>query len=213
MEKFPNEIIHFIENMPINKISIGLSNDNVYEVVGINNYIIKTSPNIERLEREKTIFEWLFKNDLLPVPEVIFWLKTNKKGYLITKKIRGKMALNPFYLRQPIKLAKILNEAIEMISKVPLDKYPYPEEIKKEKKYVFSHGDLCLPNIILRNNHIVGFVDMGESGIEEKWYDVATCLRSYEFNLKSKKHSQDFLNVLIKPDIKRIMEFYPVVFS
>ena len=47
---------------------------------------------------------------------------------------------------------------------------------------VFSHGDYCLPNVILENGHIKGFIDLGNSGIADKWCDIALCYRSLKHN-------------------------------
>jgi aminoglycoside 3'-phosphotransferase-2 len=45
---------------------------------------------------------------------------------------------------------------------------------------VLTHGDLGLPNIILRQNDGVGFVDVGRAAVSDRWRDLALCLRSIE---------------------------------
>ena len=47
---------------------------------------------------------------------------------------------------------------------------------------VLSHGDLCLPNILIDNGDISGFIDMGNCGIADKWEDIAMCYRSLNHN-------------------------------
>ena len=47
---------------------------------------------------------------------------------------------------------------------------------------VLSHGDLCLPNILIDNGDISGFIDMGNCGIADKWEDIAMCYRSLRHN-------------------------------
>lgn len=207
---FPKEIQDFIGKNIIKEISIGRSGDSVYEIFGINNYILKISSNIKMLENEKNIYQWLHINNKLPVPEVLCWYKNKFFGYLITKKIRGKMACDNYFLKRPKKLAEFLVEAIEMMSNVDISNFPFC--INKDN-FVFSHGDLCLPNIIIRNNKIVGFVDMGDAAIRDKEYDVATSLRSYEYNLNSKKYSEYFLNLFKNINKDRVMEYYPIVFG
>ncbi len=54
---------------------------------------------------------------------------------------------------------------------------------RPDEQYVFSHGDYCLPNIIVNNGSISGFVDLGRAGIADKWQDIALCVRSIEHNL------------------------------
>lgn len=57
---------------------------------------------------------------------------------------------------------------------------------KPMETFVFSHGDLCLPNIFAKDNKISGFVDLGSSGIADKYQDVALCYRSIEHNFNGR---------------------------
>ena len=45
-----------------------------------------------------------------------------------------------------------------------------------------SHGDLCLPNILIDHGHVSGLIDLGETGIGDKWRDLALCWRSLKWN-------------------------------
>ena len=47
---------------------------------------------------------------------------------------------------------------------------------------VLSHGDLCLPHILIDNGDINGFIDMNNCGIADKWEDIAMCYRSLRHN-------------------------------
>ena len=47
---------------------------------------------------------------------------------------------------------------------------------------VLSHGDYCLPNIFLEHGKVTGFIDLGNAGIGDKWYDIALCYRSLKHN-------------------------------
>ena len=46
----------------------------------------------------------------------------------------------------------------------------------------FSHGDCCLPNIFFSGNRVSGFIDLGDSGVADKWRDLALCFRSLRHN-------------------------------
>ena len=48
---------------------------------------------------------------------------------------------------------------------------------------VFSHGDLCLPNVLVDCKGIAGFVDLGGAGCADRWRDIAICVRSLKDNL------------------------------
>ena len=52
---------------------------------------------------------------------------------------------------------------------------------------VFTHGDYCLPNVLLLDDgkgglKIGGFVDCGNAGIADPYQDLALCARSIAFN-------------------------------
>lgn len=47
---------------------------------------------------------------------------------------------------------------------------------------VLSHGDFCLPNIFIKDGQISGFIDLGKTGIGDKWRDIALLYRSLKHN-------------------------------
>ncbi len=57
---------------------------------------------------------------------------------------------------------------------------------KPEEELVLSHGDYCLPNIFGINDEITGYIDLGKTGIADKWCDIALCYRSLSHNYSGK---------------------------
>lgn len=51
---------------------------------------------------------------------------------------------------------------------------------------VFSHGDYCLPNLFLKEGKISGFLDLGRSGVADRYQDIALCYRSLLHNYDGK---------------------------
>jgi len=51
-----------------------------------------------------------------------------------------------------------------------------------DEEPVLSHGDFCLPNVMFADGTLSGFIDLGRSGIADKWCDIAICHRSIKHN-------------------------------
>ena len=66
--------------------------------------------------------------------------------------------------------------------KTPENIYKYLIENKFEEELCFTHGDLSLPNIFVYKNNFSGFIDIGESGVADKWFDLAILVKTLERN-------------------------------
>lgn len=67
--------------------------------------------------------------------------------------------------------------------KDPEDLLNWLESHQPEYEPVFSHGDLCLPNVFFEGGKVSGFIDLGDAGIGDKWRDIALCCRSLRHNM------------------------------
>ncbi len=47
-----------------------------------------------------------------------------------------------------------------------------------DEELVFSHGDMSLPNVFFKDDHVSGFIDLGLAGVSDKWQDIAIAYRS-----------------------------------
>lgn len=56
------------------------------------------------------------------------------------------------------------------------------KENKPVEDFVFSHGDYCLPNVFIKDDKVSGFVDLGRSGVGDRYQDIALCYRSLKHN-------------------------------
>jgi kanamycin kinase len=48
---------------------------------------------------------------------------------------------------------------------------------------VVCHGDYCLPNVLVSGHTVAGFVDLGELGVADRWWDLAVGSWSVTWNL------------------------------
>ena len=48
---------------------------------------------------------------------------------------------------------------------------------------VVCHGDYCPPNVLLEDWDPVGFLDLGELGVADRWWDLAIATWSLDWNL------------------------------
>ncbi len=47
---------------------------------------------------------------------------------------------------------------------------------------VVCHGDYCVPNILMNEKGVVGYVDLGELGVSDRWWDLAVATWSLTWN-------------------------------
>lgn len=73
------------------------------------------------------------------------------------------------------------------------------EDNQPELDPVFSHRDLCLPNVFFEDGKISGFIDLGDCGISDRWRDIALCHRSLKANISG--HYATEPNPDFDPDI------------
>lgn len=87
--------------------------------------------------------------------------------------------------------------------------YKYLVENKvKETKLCLSHGDLSIPNIFYVDDEISGFIDLGDAGIADMWFDIAILVKSLRRNYETVEAEKYLFKCLdMKPDYEKI-EYY-----
>lgn len=84
-------------------------------------------------------------------------------------------------------------------------------ETKPEKEdLIFTHGDYCLPNVILENGKLSGFVDWGSAGVADKYQDIGLITRSIESNFGAEWTKMFFEIYGIEPNWEKI-NFYQLL--
>jgi kanamycin kinase/aminoglycoside 3'-phosphotransferase-2 len=84
------------------------------------------------------------------------------------------------------------------------------ETVPADEDLVFTHGDYCLPNIILEKEKLSGFVDWGNAGVADKYQDIALLTRSVKFNFGASQTNYLFDALGLKPDLQKI-RFYTLL--
>lgn len=56
------------------------------------------------------------------------------------------------------------------------------------------HGDYCLPNVMLDDWQLSGFIDVAEGGVGDRHYDIAWGLWTIQYNLKNPAYGELFLD-------------------
>lgn len=73
---------------------------------------------------------------------------------------------------------------------------------------VFTHGDYCLPNVMIVDERLSGFVDLGRSGIGDPYRDLALIDRTLDRNLGADWTERFFARYgLENPDPERLRFF------
>ncbi len=171
------------------------------------------------LEREYRMTSFLQEHGL--APEAILYTTHNHQDYLLTAAVPGKDGVDDEYIQQPARLATALGKHLRRLHSLPLDGCPYPNrspEIRQEASaemqmeltqanlyqpvdHVVIHGDYCLPNVMMKDLALSGFIDNGGGGIGDRHYDLAWGLWSLQFNLDTDQYQDDFLNGYGRADI------------
>ncbi|OZB94341.1 aminoglycoside 3'-phosphotransferase [Paenibacillus sp. XY044] len=182
-------------------------------VEGAERFFLKISGK-GRLEREYRMTDFLHSHQL--APRAIAFASDEGHDYLLTEPVPGENGASPTFLEQPARLAKVFGEQLRMLHSLPLHGCPYPgrtremlqdagialpdlDEALKPFRYtpsddVIIHGDYCLPNIMLDSFGFRGFIDLGDGGIGDRHYDLYYGLWTLNYNLKTDRYHDTFLD-------------------
>ena len=189
---FPEVINEYVKDFTYSIDTIGRSEDDVY--VFEDKYILKISTNKKRLLREKERVDYLNLNNV-PGSKSICYIEENNKGYYLRTYINGDSLINVRFINNPDLLVDVLVKVIKVLRDLDSVKCPFKSTDNVGNDFI--HGDLCLPNILVnKDNEFVGFIDLDNSGLGDKWYDYSWLLWSLEYNLKSNRYNKILLNKL-----------------
>ena len=222
INNLPEAIRQLIEGKPYETDDMGRSGS---QVRIYDDAVLKIEKEQPKLAQMVEIMRWL--DGKLPAPKVLATEVKDGYRYLLMSKVKGRMAVDEYYLNRPEELTTLLAEALKMLWSVDISDCPKtldlsaeleaakdlvehgqvnvnnaepetfgeggfkdPAELlqwlydnRPETDPVFAHGDFCLPNIFFEDGKVSGFIDLGDAGIADRWYDVALGYRSLKRNV------------------------------
>lgn len=76
----------------------------------------------------------------------------------------------------------------------------------------FTHGDYCLPNIMLGDGAVTGFIDLGRAGIADRYTDLALAARSIRHNTGDEQLVGVFLEAYVLSEVNwRKIDYYTLL--
>jgi len=76
-----------------------------------------------------------------------------------------------------------------------------------DEDLVVCHGDFCPPNVLLGEGRVTGYVDLGELGAADRWWDVAIGAWSVGWNFGQELEPLFYESYGLAPDPARIRFF------
>lgn len=188
--------------------NIGESGAKVYKIESLtpneNGYLkIQHKESLFGVNHEFEVFKFL--SGKVKVPKVISY----DYPYLITTEIKGVCS---FHVEESKRFhtVKLIAKALKELHSLDIKNCGLYSEFehelrsnqytasqlatKPEDDYVFVHGDACLPNFIIYEDKFNGFIDMGTSGIGNRYEDLAYCTWSILYNFKDEKYVNAFFS-------------------
>ncbi len=129
-----------------------------------------------------------------------YYIKIDEKDYLVTKAAAGEDATH--WRSNPEHLCEVLANAMKQLHGMSIDGVSvspcmeaYGEQEEKLKCDTMLHGDFCLPNVMMNDGQFQAFIDVGQAGIGDRHIDIFWGLWSLEYNLKTDKYRDYFLEL------------------
>lgn len=202
---FPEEINDYIKGYTITRHPYHETAD-IYVLTRDDETIYLKNTLNGKLNHEYQIQKWI--DSRIQVPKALKYVKEGATEYLITSGIEG----TPVYQLQKEQKedgVRVLAEALKLIhsmntkgcpltstidDKIKLVKINADNPLKKRKlanlekvnvseNIMLTHGDYCLPNILVTDDgNLGGVIDWDYGGLADQYVDFVSCLWSLKYN-------------------------------
>ena len=144
---------------------------------------------------------------ILHVPEVIdFHESKDGHDYLLISELPGKNLVELIEEWSSLEIVDTFAEAIKQLHDVDATKV-FPEASSKD---MLLHGDMALPNIIISDERVIGYIDFGQLSFGNPELDLADAIWCLQRNL-GPAYGEQFLQaygpVTMTPKIKTALAF------
>lgn len=204
---FPSSILAHTGAIPMEGEQIGRSGADVFR---IGDMYLKIAPE-NTLIRSAQAQDY-FHQKGLSAPLLAFE-QANGLDYLLVRSVPGSYACDRTLMSDPDRLAHVLGETVRALHETnaadcplkganarALAAYekeagsPFPGDLSLLKEDVLIHGDMCLPNIFLNEDYLfTGFIDLGDSGLGDRHFDLYWAMWSLSYNLKTDRYNEAFM--------------------
>lgn len=176
-------------------------------------FMIKGLPDAELMNRSLAAHDWFHTRGL--APQAIWCRPAGQRQWMLMEKAKGVPA---FQYDQPV--GAILGNLLQSIHSLPIhDFFDQQNQMVSvfsdlrgavvesfQQDLVVSHGDFCLPNIMIESSDLVQIIDLGDAGLYDRYVDVYWAMWSLRFN-KLGAQIPSFLRAygLLKPDLSKLI--------
>ncbi len=155
------------------------------------------------------------------VPEVLdHGTEHDGGGWLVTRALPGRSAVDPSWLGRPAQAAHALGPARRRLhDALPVADCPFSWSVTDRLRrkvgdigpapdvdvLVVCHGDACAPNTLLHDDgSLAGHVDLGSLGVADRWADLAVAAWSTVWNHGPGHEAGVYAGYGVDPDPVRI---------
>ena len=128
-----------------------------------------------RPERER--LEWL--SGRWPVPSLIGLFHEAGDDWLLTHALHGVPMFHPSLGWPAEHVARELGVILRTLHATEASGCPFGT---RKPGHVLSHGDYCLPNVLVRDGELTGLVDVGGAGLASPEVDLAAGVWTLRYN-------------------------------
>jgi aminoglycoside phosphotransferase len=129
------------------------------------------------LDPERKRLAWLAGR--WPVPDVVGFFHEVGDDWLLTREVPGVPLYHASIEADPVERAAWFGTILRELHAVPAGGCPFGGS---RAGHVLTHGDFCLPNVLVHGDRLSGLIDVGQAGLGSPEIDLAAGVWSLQYN-------------------------------